>query len=268
MKDEEQEFMDESLIDGEPAPETEQKPDGRVTVKGEEVPDDVTEVDEKIVDETKSSKPGEPEGVTPETEEPKPLSPEEARFRELGLGKQYPGGIKQMIESQPRTNKYIAEIEAERKRYREEMANREPEAQIEPPSRDDFFDDPMGTINRVMDSKLDGVNEQFDNIRVEAFINSKQDYKQLEPMMIQQLEQNPALKTLGANAVPVLYQMAKATQLSQAQSTQEVQPNPEAKANAETSTGKKATPPDKSSRAYWQGKSLKEMEEELGYSEE
>lgn len=260
------------FIDGEPEPEIEIKPDGEVTAKGEEIPKGLAPdtQTEELVQEEESSKPDDPDGDEPgapeRTDDESALNPVEQRFIELGLDKQFKGGLQEAIERLPDMNKYITSLEHERKVLREQTANPKEEPN-KAPSQDDFYDDPVTAINGLLDSRFQEVNRKFDEMAVQSFVASKADYHDLEPVMMKQLEQNPGLSALGVNAIPILYQMAKGTQLAQVAAKAPTANAPN-KASAETSVSKRATTPSKDSPDYWQGKSLKEIEQELGFAPE
>ncbi len=100
-------------------------------------------------------------------------------------------------------------------------------------------------------------------MEAEAFVNSKPDYAEMEPLMEQALQENPGLRSLGIKALKPLYEMAKGKQLSKIQAAPAPVPN---RASATASVGKKAAPIDKTDPSYWYGKTTKEIEAELGVS--
>jgi len=253
-------------VDGLPAPEIVEHKSGRVTVKGEEIPEGVTPVVDDSVEEP--SKKSEPEEVPATTEEEKPvLSAFEQEFYKRGLDKQFKGGPNEMLDRVPEMNKYITRLERERALAREATPQAEP---FKPPSNEEFYEKPQEAITKMIDQvvgqKLSSFDQKLQEFEYKAFVASRLDFNELEPTMMEQLEANPALKLLGMNAVPVIYQMAKAQQLAKLVEQQKaVPPSPDKKV-ATATTGKKTSTPPTDSPAYWQGKSLKEIEDEVGFS--
>lgn len=260
------------LIEGD-EPEIEIKSDSTVSLRGEEIPKEVIPEPEteQLIDDEPTSKPVEPEKVIEGTEPPS-VEPEsydaETHFNEQGLGKQFKGGLKELIERFPETNKYITQVEAERNHWKERAATPKAEPP-EAPSAEDFYNDFPGSLNKVLDSKLNEVNERFEEMEVKTFQDSKQDFDDMAPQMMQELRNTPEIGQLGkAKAMKILYQMAKGTEISRAsaEASKRVvgQPLPD-KANAETPTGKKA-PPVVKDKAYYEGLTEAELEKELGVS--
>jgi hypothetical protein len=250
----EEEIIDNSIIDGEPEPDTVTDSEGRVTA-----------VDEEIVDTTEPSKVEEPVEAPPDTEQER--SEHEKRFYEMGLDKQFKGGMDEMLRRIPDMNSYITSLEKERNEYRRQLEGT-PKEEPKAPSPDDFYNDPVTAINRIMDDKMSTVNSQIADMRVQTFIASKPDYGEMEPLMLEQLQNNPGLRQLGIDAYPVLYQMAKATQLNKVadEAAKKAPVTVPDKSAAESTVGKKTTSPPTDSMEYWRNKSLKDIENEAGFS--
>jgi hypothetical protein len=239
--------------------------DDRTSPAGEIIPDDSKTIKDEIIEPAQPVKVEEPEKVIEDTTGT-PENPYDTRFKELGLDTQFKGGVEEMFSKQPATNKYISDLERERNYYRDE-ANRAPEAKPEVSlTGEDFDNDPMAVVNQIVDSKITHVNTQLANMEAKQFINSKSDYTKLEPLMMAEARENPALAAMGVAAIPILYKMAKATELSQAKAATTVPPpvTQEQKDNATTTTGRKEVTPNKNDPRYWQGKTVKEMEDEIG----
>jgi hypothetical protein len=250
----------------------------KVSLTGEEIPSDLepeTDPDiSQIIEDEPAPKTDEPaEEQAPEgTGEPE-LSDHEKKFFELGLDKQFKGGLDEVLQRIPNMNKYISDLELRNKTLLENQATPPAEpAKPELPSAEEFYEKPIESIQKMLNAKvneqLSGINEKLIQYEAKNFENSVPDYKQMEPLMMDQLNLNPGLKQLGTDAFPILYKMAKAQQLSD---TAPAPTTPEVKvidkASAETSAGKKVTPVDKTDPAYWQGKSRAEIAKELGVTD-
>lgn len=237
----------------------------RVSLAGEEIPKTMEIIEPEIVEPVQPVKVEEPPEVIPDTTVA-PENPYDTRFKELGLDTQFKGGVEEMFSKQPATNKYIAQIEAERNHYRD-MANRPPEAKPEVPlTGEDFDNDPLAIVNQIVDSRITDVNTKLVEMEAKQFIGSKEDYGKMEPLMMAEAREHPELASMGVKAMPILYKMAKATQLSEAKAAAVVPPpvTEEQKKNAVTTTGRKEVAPDKDKMEYWAEKTQKEMIEEIG----
>ena len=252
------------IVEGEEAPELVVS-GGTASLRGEEVPDDVLPEPEtdNIVNEDPPPAEEPQEEAQPSTGGEAELSPFEKEFYEKGLDRQFPGGPSEMLQRVPEMNKYINDLTVERKKLKE-LQERPPAPEpSQAPSPDDFYNDPIGTLDKVVESRTSAFNRRFDEMEAKAFVNSKSDYSDMEPLMEMQLQQNPGLQSLGISALPILYKMAKSEQLSKV-TAQPVPARTPNKSSAETSVGKKSPPVNKSDPSYWIGKTPKEMEEELG----
>jgi hypothetical protein len=259
--------LEDLMEGGEPQPV---KSTDRVALTGETIDSDVVDMPVNIIEEI-PAKNEEPERVIQKTAVTPEMSPVEKRFLELGLDKQFKGGLSEAIERIPDMNRYINDLTHERKALKELREQQvTPQAKpAEAPSADDFYNDPINVLSKVVDSRLESVNRQFEEMRAESFINSKSDFHAMEPLMEGLLQQNPGLKQLGVQALPILYQMAKGSQLSQvaAEASRKATPSPR-KSSAETGVGARVTKPDINDLSYWRGKTRKEMEEEIGFAPE
>jgi hypothetical protein len=261
----------DDILDGEPQPDEVQS-DTRVSPLGDEIDESVKSVKEEIVEEEveKPSKTEEPKEPPEDTEEePSEQHPLEKQFYEAGLDKQFKGGLEELLRRVPDMNKYITALEAERKTLRDQMATREPEPR-QAPSADDLYNDPSGVISKIVDEKIGAVNEKLAEMEVKSFVNSKPDFDEMQPLMREQLEKNPGLGALGYGAVPVLYQMAKATQLEKvaADAAKKASQPVVNKESAETSVSKKAVPIDENSMESYKDMSIEEMRRKFGYTRE
>ena len=265
--------FDDITDDGE-GPVEEPIVDPTTSLKGEIIPDDLKVKPADVIDEDEPSKPveAEPEPVQPPegTEEPSPeVNPYDQKFQELGLDRQFPGGIADMLSRQRETNKYISDLEAQRNALRDQQATPKPEP-VQAPSDEDLVNSPVAVINQMLESRIqtvqETVNQRLDNAQLERFVESKSDFHDMEPFMAEAFRDHPELIALGTKAVPVLYKMAKATQLSRAKATPptRTEPVPD-KGSAQTSTGKKITTPDINDPEYWRDKSPEEIEKIVGY---
>jgi hypothetical protein len=256
---------EESYIDGE-EPEVEVEPDGRVSLKGEEIPDSVKPLEDSIVSE-EPAKVEEPEKPALEdTAEEIQLSEAEKAFaQDERLVKRY-GSLEEMINRYGETDKYVTDLERERNYYRDTATPKE-EPEKKAPSYEDFQEDPLGTIDKMVEGRMSEVNRRLEDVRAQAFISSKPDFNELQPLMEEELKQSPGLSSLGYDALPVLYKMAKAAQLAAASAkTPKAEVPPPKKEHAETATGKKGDALSKDDPQYWAGKTAKEIEDEIGFA--
>ena len=233
--------------------------DTKVSQMGEEIPEEleveVPTIEDDLLSEDATPTPKEPEEAQPEAG----LSAIEQEFKNRGLDKQFKS-VEDMMNRVPEMNKHINDLSVERKRLRElEKQAPQPEP-YKAPSSDDFYDDPVSIITKMVEARVGVVNQKLQQIEVDSFVNSKSDYAEMEPLMEAQLERNPDLQTLGIRALPVLYQMAKAEQLSRVPTPTRTVPN---KSSAETSVGKKSAPIVKD-KSYYNNLTPKQIEEELG----
>lgn len=258
-------------------PEAEIKSDSKVSLTGEEIPKEVIpEPDvEQLTDDSTISKPGEPEapkgdqvpeGTEPPVAEPEPYNPEE-HFKSQGMDRQFKGGLKELLDRFPETNRYITALETRNKELEGKAAT--PEAEPEAPSAEDFYNDFPGSLKKALGSELNKVNERFEEMEVKAFQESKPDFKEMIPQMMVELRNSPEVGQLGRpEAIKILYRLAKQTEISRAstEASKRVvgKPLPD-KANAETPTGKKV-PPVVKDKAYYNSLSEAELEKELGVS--
>lgn len=241
--------------------------DSKTSLVGEEIPETIEseqrEIEEGLLDDVPT--PSEPETPVPAKEGIKEeLSPLEQEFVKRGLDKQF-GTLEGMMDRVPALNKHVNDLSVERKelmRLKEQAPRPEP---VKAPSSDDFFDEPIPVIQGLIDRRYEEFNQRFDAMEANSFINSKSDYSDMEPLMEEALASNPGMRTLGIKALEPLYLMAKAKQLSSVPAPA-TQPAPK-KTSAETSVGKKSPPVEKDAK-YWQGKSLEEMEKELGVAQQ
>jgi len=257
----------DDLIDGTPEKDVDISADGRVTVKGEEIPDGNRSVEEDVIDDSKTTPPQDeaPEGTESEQDEPSPFDEFMDKFREYGLEGQFKGGPEEMLRRVPEMNRYITQLEQERAQWRKQQTTQQESAEV--PFPEDFYERPAEVIKKMIQNEMADVNKELQTMKYQAFVSSRPDFRELEPIMQEQLDANPGLQALGVDAVPVLYQMAKAQQLAKlAEQTKKVPEAGPDKELATSTTGKKTKSPPQNSKEYWQGKSLKEIERELGFS--
>ena len=264
-----EETREQSIIEGD-SPDVTIDPKGKVTLLGEEIPEDVKVDDSPVVEET-----------PPKTDEPEPdaepapegtgdeviLTDAEKVFAaDPNLVKRF-GSVEQMIARQGETDKYLTDLERQRNYFRDQ-ATPQKEPKVEAPSDEDFNEDPVGTIDRIVQGKMAGVNQKIQSMEYNSFAQSKSDFAEMDPLMQEQLSQNPELQSLGYKALPILYKMAKADQIARAKATQPapaVVPKPD-KTHAETSTGKKEPVLSKDTLEYYKNMTLKEIEAEVGHA--
>jgi hypothetical protein len=250
--------------------------EGKVTLQGEEIPADVTLDESPVVDETppkteettSESEKSEQESRTEGTGDEVVLTEVEKAFADdESLVKRH-GTLKQMVVDQGKTDKYVTDLEAERNYYRDMATPNPVKPEVKSPSFEDFNEDPMGTIDKLIQSRMVGQDKKIQKIEYNNFVQSKSDFTDVEPFMDEQLKQNPNLAMLGYDALPILYKMAKADQIARAKATQPQPvpvPKPD-KTHAETSAGKKKAVLSTDDPRYWHGKSQKEIEDEVGFA--
>jgi len=264
----------QSLIEND-EPEVVIESDDKVSPQGEKIPDNVIPDESPVVDET----PPKTDETTLKTDESEQGSriggtgdevqlteTEKAFADDENLVKRY-GSLSEMINQQGRTDKYIGKLEEERNYFRSQATSKE-EPKVEAPSIEDFTDDPMNAVEKLVDNRMVGVNAKLQKMEYDNFVQSKADFADVELLMDEQLRQNPELKMLGYGALPILYKMAKADQISRAKATQP-QPAPVPKpdkTHAETSAGKKIAVLSKDDPRYWHDKTNKEIEDEVGFA--
>ncbi len=244
--------------------------DSKTSLAGEEIPHDleVAEIDENLLE----KEPPTPSEPTPEKEEAPAeagepeLSPVDQMFKDKGLDKQFKD-VDDMMNRVPEMNRYINNLGVKNKEL-SKLQEQAPPPTVEPekaPSADDFYNDPVSVIQKIVDKGRHEDSQRFDEMEMNTFVNSKADYKEIEPLMEEALLDNPGMKLLGVKALEPLYQMAKAKQLSKIPAPLPA-PAPN-KTSAETSVGKKTAPIVKD-KAYYDERSLKQLEEELGVTEQ
>ena len=211
------------------------------------------------------------EGATPEettkVEDTVELTPEEKLFAEKGLDKQYPGGIQDLIERAPDTNKYLSDLEKERNHYRDQLKLQGQE----PPAEAEFnYEDPKASIEAMI-GKRDPVSQQeFEDFKVQNFIKSKgDDFSRLHPKMEQKLRELPGLAKLPpGEAVEVLFGIAKAEEMRQAIEKAQGDSPPPDKDLAETDVLGIAKDKTQKSPEDYARMSDEDMEKEFGVKEE
>jgi hypothetical protein len=256
----------DDLIDNGNEPE-EKVPVGSVSPKGDEVPPDVKPREDDVIDDSKTVPP-QKEDTADGTEEPELSKYEqlEKEFTERGLDKQFKKGIAEMFDRVPEMNRHITRLEQEAAERRRQEATPVAEP-MKPPSAEEFYEHPAEAVKRMIQAEMQGINTRLTKAEMETFVNSKPDFKDLEPMMTAELNANPGLQALGINALPILYKMAKAEQLSRLAEQPKKEPTPGPnKELAKSTTGKKTSTPPTDSLEYWANKSLKDIEREIGFS--
>ncbi len=269
MAEEKPEELDDSLIDG-GMPEVEVKPDGSVSLKGDEIPEGVEPVEDDVIEKDVPPKADEPEpdaepaprGTDAEQEQ---VSEIEKKFQESpSLVKRF-GTVENMLERMPDTDKYITNLEAERNEYREKATPKEEPSK--PPSVEEFYENPVEIVKQLIQDESQSMRTEMSDMKIESFISSKKDFAEMEPFMMEQLKLHPELKSLGPKAAPILYTMAKGVQISRAVNKPNPAPAPVPdKTKAEASVGKKTEAISKDDPRYWRDKTIPEMEDELGFA--
>lgn len=262
----EKESKAEDLLEG--ANTEDVKSDSKTSLAGEEIPEALEmegpEIEDGLLSDEEPPTPSEPEKAPAEAGEPE-LSPLEQEFKDKGLDKQFTS-IEDMMNRVPEMNKYINDLGVKNKELGKLQEQAPPATEPEKaPSADEFYNDPLGTIKKIVEKGQEGYYRRLDDMEVNSFIKSKSDYKDMEPLMEEALSDNPGMQALGIKALEPLYLMAKAKQLSKVAVNPPTKPAPN-KTSAETSVGKKSAPVVKD-KAYWNTRSLKQMEEEQGVSE-
>ena len=236
--------------------EFESEPDGSVSVVGEPIPDDVKVVEDHPVDDSKIEEP--PEEVIGETEPV--LSPLEQKFQDEGLSSQFPGGIEEMISKAKGTNQYIAKVEAERNAYRDNQKKTEPPQEV----TEEFFEpETQQAINAMLDARDKKADERFAQIEAKTFEVSKADFKEMEPLMKQYIDDHPVLSHLpySPEGLDIVYQLVKKEQQSQAKPPPATTKLDSASAVASTGKSKTALSPDDPEK--WHDMTDAEIESEL-----
>ena len=175
-----------------------------------------------------------------------------------------------MMDRVPETNRYVTRLEQELAELRQRVTREpEPEPTID---GEGLAIDPAEAISKFVDSKFNTINrtveERLEMLDYQQFVASKPDFDSMRPLMAEQLQMYPHLADLKMKAFPVLYKMAKAEQLAKAKAAPAQPATPADKSSAQTSVGKKETTPSRDDPSYWRGKTLKEMEAELGFAKE
>ena len=173
------------------------KSDTQVSPVGEEVPEglepEVTTIEPDLISEDVPT-PSEPEPEPAPVEEGTPeLSPIEQAFYAKGLDKQFKS-VEDMMNRVPEMNKHIDNLSVERKQLRELKEQAPQKEPVKAPSAEDFYNDPVGIIDKMVAQKQEEVNRRFDEMEVNSFMRSKSDFNEMAPLMEEQLDQNPHLR--------------------------------------------------------------------------
>lgn len=210
------------------------------------------------------------------TEQPSPqdtgeeiqLTDVEKKFIEAGLDRRF-DSVDDMVNRMSETDRYIAGLEAERNAYRDQL--KKPEAEETAPSSEDFLEDPVGTMNKILAGHERQVTERLDKIETSTFINSKGDYGKMQPEMEKQLALMPELAMLPKSvAIRALYSMAKAASIPSivSDATSKVTTPPANKARAETGGQTSPRARGEKSLGDYVKMSDKELEAEFGITGE
>ena len=247
-----EEQINDPISDGDDYPEIEVNDDGSVDVIGDYQPDPETEPETEPI----------PEGDTPEPEdEPDEPHPYQKTFDDLELSKYGYKDVSDLLNRVPDLMRWgnenarrIAEIE----RRQEE---------VEPPSADEFYDNPIEAIQRATDQRFREIDNKFQMMEVQTFINSKPDFAQMEPLMVQEVSKYPGIRNLPMReAYELLYNSVKARQIPDIvkDTSQKAKAKPVDSTQAKTTVGK----PDKGSpiktMADWVNMSTADIEKEIG----
>jgi len=210
------------------------------------------------------------------TEQPSPqdtgaeiqLTDVEKKFIDAGLDRRWTS-VDDMVNRMSETDRYIAGLEDERNAYRDQL--KKPEAEEKAPSHEDYLEDPVGTMNKILAGHEQKVTERLDKIETENFIGSKKDFTKMQPEMERQLAQMPEVANLPKSAaIKVLYSMAKAASIPSivSDATSKVSTPTANKTRAET--GGQTSPRAKGEKSLGDYVKMtdKELEAEFGITEE
>jgi hypothetical protein len=204
----------------------------------DEIIDDVQESQEFVEEEKLEEQPPESgtptEAVDTPTEEVE-LTAQEKRFVELGLDKQFPGGIDQLIENMPKYNAAFTQTLQKRSQPEQQQVETKP-----PPVTDESFqEDPLTGVKtllaqhgQTLAQQQQAQQQRMDQIEYDSFMASKVDSPQMLQSMIDISNNTPSLQTLPVREyMPILYGLAKAAQIptavaQAAQTAATTTPNP------------------------------------------
>ena len=255
--------------------------------------DQYTGEEEQPIEEPKGDVPEEPqeeELETPLEEQPEGEVPQEqpqvdpvtARFKELGLDRQFPGGVDDMLNRMPYMNKWqtqLSQENADLKKKLEERQRTEQQQQYDPET---FYQDPDSYLGQkyatkeeiaAMQNQMRSYQDQAFADRYNRFADSHTDFRQLEPVMQQILLDDPGYNNLR-DPLSSLYNEAKRRTAHYAQAA--VQATQE-KVSAETSKEKVRASTEGSGAKPKSRKlnkddlykmSVPELEKLMGFSEE
>ena len=205
----------------------------------EEIIDSPVEEQEFVEEDKVGEQP--PESGTPaETVDTPPeqvdLTAQEKRFIELGLDKQFPGGIEQLIENMPKFNATFTQ--ALQKQQPQQVVQQTP-TNPQQVTDESYQEDPLSGVKTLLAQqeqvRLQGEQAQLtrmDQIEYDTFMAGKGDGTQMLPFMVQASNNNPALQSLPVrDYMPILYDIAKASQIptavaQAAQTAQTTVPDP------------------------------------------
>lgn len=177
--------------------------------------------------------------VPPEpAQEPTPYDKLVAKFQELGLDRQFKGGIDEALDRLPNMNKYITDLEKERNQYRDHILSKQ-EPPVEAPEPD-FYDDPKSAIDARLAQERTAWTTEIENMKIQNFRDGHKDYDELMPTMLEVGREYPGLINLKpSEAVRLIYSLAKAKTIPKVVEQVRAQPDP-SKAVSTTDTKKKA----------------------------
>lgn len=201
------------------------------TLKGAKMPfDDMVDHDDQYGEEEpeklepesgdpQDGDPTEPTGDELEPESGDPENPYDVQFRELGLDKQFQGGVPDALSRLPHMNKYqthLAQENAELKRKLEETNRPEPRGNNEY-DPEQFYQNPYphldgryATVEQVrsLQGQLQADQDARARDGLNRFMQEHPDFNQVLPVMQQVLAMEPGYGQLR-DPLPVLYREAK-----------------------------------------------------------
>lgn len=168
--------MTEKKLEDMTTDEIEQLSEEEVTKLNEDVQDlsDVEDVEADTDTETseEDDQTTDSSDVDTETETPDYVK----LFNDAGLNKQFPGGLSEMFERMPETNKYLRELQEENKKYRDYVIEqtKKPDKPVDVPDNEDtsdfsdqFYDDPKKALvdqGFIEKESFDDTNRRVENV--------------------------------------------------------------------------------------------------------
>jgi len=200
-------------------------------------------------------------------------------FEKKGLLKQYPGGVRDLIEKTPDANRYITQVAQENADLRRLLLAREnrPKPEAEKPGKptaEEFYEDPVRHVEEMGFISKDEAERVASNVvesrladeRYEHFKESTADWDKYFPAMDQVFRDNPEMAAMPKDRVARLcYKLAKAE--APRQREEDDSPGDTDKATRANTSGGKARRKTSHAKSVedFKGMSLDELEKEIGY---